>query len=474
MLALHSRVRSRALLSGLSLLGASCGAPLGAEQEAPAHREVGLPEAADLDPNPNVVAVELTAAPADVEILPGQRSRLAAYSNHFPGPLIRGKRGDRLKVHFDNRLDAETTVHFHGIRLPNAMDGVPDMTQPAVAPGGAFDYEFDLDDPGLYWYHPHCDTVAQMGSGLYGAVLVDDPDEPEELGDETVLVLSDVSIDDQGNLLPVVTGGAAVITGSEGNVVLVNGQVYPTLDVERGRRQRFRVLNASRARYFRLAIPGHTFLKIGTGPGRTEQPALVEEPVLAAGERLDLVLEPFDEATSSVELVSRSISRGLPLAPSPEVPLMKLRVVPSDSAASAPLPDTGRAIAAIDTAGAGEVPIALTMAEAGDSFVMGINGVHGSEAQPIHGKLGSTHVLVVENITPYAHPFHLHGFFFQPLDVDGNIIHPIELRDTIDIPPVRSVKLAVHLDERPGMWMFHCHILDHADAGMMGMFHVAP
>jgi FtsP/CotA-like multicopper oxidase with cupredoxin domain len=153
---------------------------------------------------------------------------------------------------------------------------------------------------------------------------------------------------------------------------------------------------------------------------------------------------------------------------------MKLRVVPSESRPSGPLPDLGRELAAIDTTGAEEVPLALTMAEAGDTFVMGINGVPGSEAEPIHTRLGSTQVLVVENITPYAHPFHLHGFFFQPLDDAGNVIHPIELKDTIDIPPVERVKLAVRFDERPGMWMFHCHILDHADAGMMGMFHVAP
>ena len=120
------------------------------------------------------------------------------------------------------------------------------------------------------------------------------------------------------------------------------------------------------------------------------------------------------------------------------------------------------------------MPIALTMNEQVNAWTMGINGVHGSEAEPIHARVGSTQVLSVENVTVYSHPFHLHGFFFQKLDDSGNLVHPIELKDTIDVPPLAKLKLAVHYDDRPGMWMFHCHILDHADAGMMGMFHVAP
>ncbi len=468
-------MRSHALLSGLALLGASCGplAGAGAEGDAVPNRDLRLPEAPDLDPSPNVVAVELTAAAEDVEILPQHASRLAAYSNRLPGPLIHAKRGDRLKIHFENRLAAETTIHFHGIRVPNAMDGVPDMTQPPVRTGGTFDYEFDLEDAGLYWYHPHCDTVLQMGSGLYGAILVDEPNEPEELGDETVLVLSDVSLDDAGNPLPVQSGGAAVVAGSEGNVVLVNGLVYPTLDVGSGRRQRFRVLNAARARYFQLGIAGHGFLRIGSDGGSIEAPVRVDQPVLAPGERVDLVLEPLGEEASSVDLVALPISRGIPLSASAEVPLMKLRVVRSKLPPSAPLPTISRTIAALDTIGAEEVPLALTMSEIDGTWTMGIGDRAGGQAA-VHANVGSTQVFAIENVTVYSHPFHLHGFFFQPLDAAGNVIHPIELTDTIDVRPLGRVKRAVNYDDRPGMWMFHCHILDHAETGMMGMLHVAP
>jgi FtsP/CotA-like multicopper oxidase with cupredoxin domain len=454
-----------------------CAAPSGTEREdtrPSGSRTLTLEEAPDLDPRPDVVSVELTAAPTKLSILDGRESAAAAYSGRLPGPLIRAKRGDRLKVHFENRLPTPTTLHFHGIRVPNAMDGVPDVTQAAVPEGGSFDYEFELADAGLYWYHPHCDTVAQVGSGLYGAILVDDPDEPEEIGDEAVLVVSDISLDEEGRIAPASNDPFMTVVGSEGNVVLVNGLVHPTLEIEEGRRQRLRVLNAARARYVRLAVPGRTFLKIGSDGGAIEEPVVVGEPVLAPGERLDLVLEPLGEAGTSVELMSLPVARGMPLEPSRAAELVSLKVVPRRAPPSPPLPNLSRAIAAFNVEGAEEVPIALTMNEQADSWTMGINGVHGSEAESIHARVGSTQVLNVENVTVYSHPFHLHGFFFQQLDDGGNVVRPIELKDTIDVPPLEKVKLAVHYDDRPGMWMFHCHILDHADAGMMGMFHVAP
>ncbi|HEV8550233.1 MAG TPA: multicopper oxidase family protein, partial [Polyangiaceae bacterium] len=431
------------------LLGCS-GAPSEMPAEdAPKIQPLSLPTAPDADPDPNVVAVSLIAAPADLELVPGLTTRVKAYSGTLPGPLIVAKRGDRLKVRLENQLTEPTTLHFHGVRLPNAMDGVPDMTQPAVAPGGTFDYAFELPDAGLYWYHPHADTLNEMGGGLYGAILVRDPAEPPELGDETVLVLSDIGLDAQGSVMPPATTPDAIIAGSEGNVVLVNGQVHPTLRVEKGRRQRFRVLNAARARYFRLSVAGHSFTQIGSDGGALEMPVTVAEPVIVPGERLDLLLD-LEADAGPVELVSQPISRGLPLPESPEQALVHLEVTANGAAPSPPLPALSRAITPFATAGAASVPIALTVDESTSAVVMGINGVPGDEADPIHATVGSTQVLVVQNSSPYAHPFHLHGFFFQPLDSAGNPVHPLAFKDTIDIPPVTLQKLAVFYDDRPG------------------------
>ncbi len=449
--------RAAALVS----LGAGCG---DAVETASLPRDTGS----------STVNIELRAAPIDHEFSPGKPSRVAAYSGTLPGPMIRARRGDRLRVQFENALAEPSTIHFHGIRLPNAMDGVPDMTQPPVPSGGRFDYEFELPDAGLYWYHPHYDSLAALGSGLYGAIVVEDPDEPPDLGDETVLVLSDVSLDDGGALVPPPTAPEALFAGSDGNVVLVNGQVRPRLEVGVGRRQRFRVLNAARARYFKLSLPGGTFLQIGSDGGALEHPAIVAEPVLTPGERLDLLVELPGTAGigASVELFALPIARGLALPDSAPVPLLTLAVTASPSP-SPPLPDLIRPRSVVDTSLAETVAIELTMNDREGAPAMGINGVAGSTAGAVHARVGSTQILNVKNMTPYSHPFHLHGFFFQPLDANGALLTALGKKDTIDIPALGAVKLAVSYDDRPGMWMFHCHILDHSEAGMMGMLHVS-
>lgn len=460
-------------LAAFSLGSFGCASPsLGPPDTSAKPASIELAPAPDLDPDPNVVSVVLRAAAERLELLPGKTTTLEAYAGTLPGPLIHAKRGDRLQVHFENALAEPSTIHFHGIRLPNAMDGVPDVTQPAVPPGGSFDYAFDLPDAGLFWYHPHDDSVVQVGSGLYGAILVDDPNEPAELGDETVLVLSDISLDDNGALVPPATDMDSVIAGSEGNVVLVNGRVHPELRVQSGRRQRLRLVNAARARYFSLSLAGHGFLQIGSDGGRLSEPRSVQNPLLAPGERLDLLLDPLGAAGDSLELVALPYARGLSLDPSSEAELVTFRVVAPESPPSPALPALTNTLTPIDTTNAEAVTIALTMDQQGDSLTMGINGVPGSDAPPLHALVGSSDVLVVQNMTPYNHPFHLHGFFFQPLDETGTPAQPLMQKDTIDVPPITQIKLAVTYDDRPGMWMFHCHILDHAEAGMMGMLHV--
>jgi len=442
------------------------------QPNAGAATPLSLAEAVDRDPRPDVVAVTLVAEPVVRELQPGRTVHLSGYSGNVPGPLIRAKPGDLVEVHLDNHLTEPTTLHFHGVRVPNAMDGVPDMTQPAVLPGQSFDYSFVVPDAGLYWYHPHYDSVAELGSGLYGPILVADPSDPPGLGDEVVLVLSDLGVDQNGQPLPPASTPDGIVSGSEGSVVLVNGLVHPRLDVAVGRRLRLRVLNAARSRYFKLGIAGQSFTVIGGDGGRFSAPLTVTEPVVTPGERLDLLVTPSGAEGSTLELVARPVSRGVPLPESAEAPLVGLELVANASSASPPLPSLARAITPLDTSVASEVPIALTLNADETEVVMGIDGVPGSQAEPVHAQVGATQILVVTNMTPYNHPFHLHGFFFEPRREDGSPLLPLERKDTIDVPPVSRVKLAVTYDDRPGMWMFHCHILDHAEAGMMGMLHV--
>ena len=151
-----------------------------------------------------------------------------------------------------------------------------------------------------------------------------------------------------------------------------------------------------------------------------------------------------------------------------------LRIVASSLPAetSPSVPDTSRAIAPIDTTGATPIDLELTMDQQGDALSLGINGTPYAESTPIEAMIGDTQVWTVKDAMPWAHPFHLHGFFFQVLEENGAPTSNLEWTDTVHVPVDGSAKLAVRFDERPGMWMFHCHILDHAELGMMGMVHL--
>lgn len=469
---------SRAVQSTLAIVAVlvGCSAPDGAEPEAdqpPGVRVAGLTYAADLDPEPGVVSVKLAAEEHRFRVLPGAITTLETFAGSLPGPVIRAKRGDRVQVELMNRLSHPTTIHFHGVRLPNGMDGVPDVTQPAVAPGARFTYDFRAVDAGVYWYHPHYDSLGALGTGLFGVLVVDEPEEEPELGDEVLLVLSDLTLDANGALATPASDAETVLVGREGNVVLVNGKPRPTFEATPGRRQRWRILNSARSRYFRLGLAGHAFLQIGSDGGRLESPLTVAEPVITPGERLDLLVEPRGELGTKLELVALPITRAVGREPPPATPLLDLALVASNAAPSPPLPALTRSLAPIDTRGAETVPIALTIDDARADVTMGVNGIAFAHHAPVLARVGTTQILAIENHTPFDHPFHLHGFSFQELDENGNSLRPIQPKDTLNVPALATRRVAVSYDDRPGMWMFHCHILDHAQAGMMGMIHLS-
>jgi FtsP/CotA-like multicopper oxidase with cupredoxin domain len=439
-------------------------------------QDLALPEAKDTNADPNTVEISLTARVANLEIVKGATTPAWTYDGGIPGPLIHAKRGDRVIVHFTNQLPEPTTVHWHGIRVPNAMDGVPDMPKPAVKPGESFDYDFVVPDAGLFWYHPHVDSSAQVGFGLYGALLVDDPDEPQGLGDPLVLVLSDIGVKPDGSLDAPDAGGAlGAVFGREGGTILVNGRHLPKLLARAGRRQRWRIVNAARSRYFWLDTGVQKMTRIGGDGGRTSAPVDLDRLVLAPGERADVLLTPVTSPGEERTVRWIPFDRGYGTADLR--PIEDVLTIQASSAApdvSTAPPDASRAIDPIPIAGAKEVDMKLTMDQEGDKITLGINGVPFDQAKPFPAKIGETQLWTVEDAMPWAHPFHLHGFFFQVLGDDGEPVAPLEWKDTVQVPVDGKVRLAVRFDERPGMWMFHCHILDHADLGMMGMVDLQP
>ena len=445
------------------------------------------PAALDRNPDPNVVEVDLEARTVMVEYKPGVPVETWTYGGGSPGPLIRVPQGARLIVHFTNNLPEETTVHWHGVRLPAAMDGVPDHSQPAVPPGGHFDYDFIVPDAGLFWYHPHVRSVVQVADGLYGPLLVESrtgfdrskAGNAPELGPELVLVLSDVALTTDGHRVdPDAGGDLATLFGREGSLVLVNGHVRPTVLARSGQRQRWRIVNAAISRYFQLKIPGLTFTRIGSDGGLLPAAQESEVLLLTPGQRADVLVTPRGEADTTLALRWIPYDRGFGSYEfRPEEDIMTIRLTADDPIIDPPagLPAILRNIEALDTTTFTSRALQLTQDTVDGRLILGIDNIPSWDAEPLHARIGDTEIWTVTNAMAWDHPFHLHGFFFQAVDPLTNApVLPLEWRDTINVPQYETVAFAVRYDDRPGMWMFHCHILDHAEAGMMGMLHLAP
>jgi FtsP/CotA-like multicopper oxidase with cupredoxin domain len=436
---------------------------------------IKLPEAVDRNPAPDVVEIDLTARIAPVTI-EGKRVEAWTYNGGLPGPLVRTRIGDRLIVHFTNDLPQPTTVHWHGVRVPIEMDGVPGISQPDIQRGESFTYDFVVRDAGLYWYHPHVMSAAQVGFGLYGALLVEDPADGVGVADELTLVLSDIGFDAKGVLEPADSGGSAgMVFGREGNVVLVNGKRRPVLRARAGAAQRWRIVNAAKSRFFFLELEGHTFTTIGNDGGLQEYPVTSDILLVTAGERVDVIVTPTGKPGSELVLRSMLYNRGYGSVEFREVEDLLTIAFSNDPALpKRPLPKVGRAIDPPSATGAVPVNLTITLppVDAKGESAFRVNGVPFWNAKPYLAALGETQLWTVKNDTKWDHPFHLHGFFFTVLDEKGAPVRPLAWKDTVNIPMDTTVRFLVRFDERPGTWMFHCHILDHAEGGLMGTVQV--
>lgn len=431
---------------------------------------VALPQPIDLSPDPHVLEIDLVAQVTTRNFIEAGPTTLYGFDGQVPGPLLEAEVGDRLVVHFRNELPEETTIHWHGVRVPNAMDGVPGHPLPAVAPGESFDYHFDLRDEGLYWYHPHVRSAEAVSSGLYGAIVVRAPDEPEI--DEVVLVVSDVALAADGSLLPPDGGGdLATLFGREGNVLLVNGRVRPSIRARVGVPLRLRVVNAAISRYVQLDLGGLSFVVLGGDAGFHAGRRASARPLLVPGQRLDLVVVPRGAVGSTLPLRWIPYDRGFGSTEfrSPET-LLDV-VLERGPLEAVPVPSAPpRTFVPIEAPTPTRIEVALTRNDRDGRLALGFDGVPGWEAAPFPGRIGEVQRWTFRNTIAWAHPMHLHGFFFQPLDARGQ---PTGLwADTIDVPVDGEASFLVRFDERPGMWMIHCHVLDHGDAGMMGMIDV--
>jgi FtsP/CotA-like multicopper oxidase with cupredoxin domain len=391
---------------------------------------------------PNVVSIELDAQEVAWEFAPGRSITGFAYNGEVPGPAIEANVGDTIEVRLTNNLPEATMVHWHGIRLPAEMDGTG-AVQRAVEPGDTFTYRFVVPDAGTFWYHSHHNETEQIERGLYGPLIVRGADEPK-LDRERVLLLDDLKLDAEGNVSPF-GDSHEHHAGREGDIRLVNGRQEPELELAGGQIERWRIVNAANTKYVRLSIGGRPFSIIGTDGGLLSEPREATEVLVTPGERIELAVGPFDEGESEQEQFA-TVRVGA-TAPS--------RVTASGS------PSHIEPLATADSEPTRTIDMKALM-----------HGGHAQRDDPV--KVGDLQIWELVNETGSDHPFHLHGFFFQIVEVDGEPPPVVSWEDTVNVPKKSRVRIAWLADNRPGQWMYHCHILEHHAMGMMAHFEVVP
>ena len=492
-------MRNALLLASLLLLaGAGC-------------RTQG-PTAAPTGANPPVVETgvvrefTLTAAPARWELRPGLVTDAFAYASQVPGPEIRVTRGDRVKVTLNNALDEPTTIHWHGVRVPAGMDGVPMVSQEPVPPGGSFVYEFVVPDAGTFFYHSHVNTDDQVDRGLYGAFIVEPP---EGAVPDAVVALDDWLLDASGkrletahtlpetetdNLLDSVSealrpatglthmmpdgtmmGGSAHhgmmhhafdpnMNGRYGGTLTANGKAgdaVAPIAVPEGGARLLRLINASNAMTHELKADDDRLFEIvavdGTPLG---DPIRSGTLTLPPAKRFDVLLKDAD-------------GKPWALVEKRDVGSLRIPVVVSGQASSAYASVTDAPAPPDLLRGAPDAVIAVGTDRMMDPTTWTVNGAAFDmerPGDPIASFARGTWVKVrFMNGTQMAHQMHLHGMFMTVIARDGKPTLRSYRQDVVVVRPNESVDVAV-LADNPGDWVVHCHNLEHEEHGLMAKF----
>lgn len=417
-----------------------------------------------------VVEYNLEASEFNWDIAPGKTIEAWGFNRQLPGPTLKVNVGDTLVVRLTNNLKEATMIHWHGLRIPAAMDGTG-ATQKPVEPGEVFEYRFVVPDAGTYWYHSHANETVQMERGMYGALIVEDETDPATDG-EKVFMIDDMKLDEDNKFTKPGWSLPRIIEkhdGREGNTLLINGKENPMIDIHAGQTERWRFINSSSARYFVLNLGGKDLKIIGKDGGLVERPRIVTKVLLTPGERIDIAAGPFDEG-ETIFIESLGYNRSTYLKAKREK--FATVKVGEKKPSVAFIPETLRKIDPLAPQNA-EITRKVKLS-VGPSLKEGLrflvnNDVHVDD-KPV--KVGELQIWEVSNTSLMDHPFHLHGFFFQVIEENGKAPEFMAWEDTVNLPPRSKIKIAWLPDNRPGTWMYHCHILEHHAAGMMATFDV--
>ena len=434
----------------------------------------------------------LQAKPGRTLLLPkGEpKTDVWCYEDRVPGPILRLPQGSRLETTLINGLPQPTTIHWHGIRIDNAMDGVAGLTQEPVPPGERFRYSFAVPDAGTFWYHPHNRSWEQVARGLYGLLIVDEPD-PPAVDQDLALVVDDWRLDEAGAIHEASFGQLRDWShaGRLGNTLTLNGLDFLDLPVKAGERIRLRLCNTATARIMNLRFEDHSPIAIAYDGQPIPPRALPDGALrLAPGERVDLIVDmtlspgakaAITEVTGDGRLVAgyfrydaEARRRREPLG---DVPILATN--PLDEridlaqALRVPLVMGGGAMGGLREAlYRGERLSMKELVQRGQ--VWAFNGVAGRAEEPLfRARLGQSVRVRMVNDTAWPHAIHVHGHHVRLLDDEGAILAERGWRDTVLLERQEEREVAFVADN-PGRWMIHCHMLEHQAAGMASWFSV--
>jgi FtsP/CotA-like multicopper oxidase with cupredoxin domain len=427
---------------------------------------------------------DLTAELTTVQ-LAGRRAQLMAYNGQVPGPRLEANPGDTVRIRFTNHLEEPTNLHFHGLHISPTGQGDNPFRQ--VEPGETAAYEFTIpeDHPaGLFWYHPHLHGLVarQASQGLAGALVIrGEVDQlPEyQAAQEAIWVLQDFDLDRRGRVKepqPIFR-----MWGREGNLVTVNGQADQSLPLPQGGMLRLRLLNASVSRIYQLRLQDHPWYLAATDGIALATPVERREVLLAPGERADLLV-PGDQQPGRYSLLSLPYDRGITTMaqdmgmtdlPIPKQPMTLGHVsyqgeqtalsLPADLSQIAPLPEPDRVREFVLDHGIDpetQAPFLIN----GRAF-----GHHRVDHQV---QLGTVEDWVITNKAGMDHPFHIHTNHFQVVSRNGQPEPLLGWKDVVNIPAYETVTIRIPFRDFAGKTVYHCHILDHEDQGMMGIVEI--
>lgn len=474
------------------------------------------PVARNLSGKSGLIEISLEARTAPVNI-GGRAATLLTYNGSYPGPTIRVRRGDHLRIKFKNALSMQgnnifghdrdiSNVHTHGLHV--SPNGNADNMMVVVNPGDAFTYDYDLSKltPGTFnFYHPHIHgtTAEQFWGGLGGALEVADPTDALARYETHVLFLKDIAL--SGDQPAPHSSMMDYMMGKEGDLVSVNGQINPVLGIRPGQVQRWKIVNGSSARFYKLSLENHALQVIGSDGGLLDRPYALNTLLLSPGERADILVKA-SQNTGRARLLSLPYNRGHGCmgGNSQQVTLLTLNC--EGSAASDEIPASiNPAAARLNPAVAKTERIVLGMGH-GRGFINGImfemlnpdgtphshhDASGGHKAAPtgimtdpmraftIRSRLGTYEIWEVVNHSMMDHPFHQHLNAAQVLLISGGdpdyaafYTQAPALKDVVIVPKMGGIRLLVPVTDFAGTSMFHCHIVEHEDIGMMGLWEI--